>query len=198
MVLVNRDKIMRIKDLKLMLHCAPAKDIRNYLNGVNISATEVVASDGHRLARVKIETEWQDDFPEYLIIPVLAAKAFLAKVAKMPVDADIEVKAGMYPNQYRLECCGEIEFFTPIEGRYPSFSKVIDEIKTYDSENEPLFQFNWSYIADAHKALAQWVESKDACFRLNTVDKFGFFRSEEATLIIMQKRVQNEKANCNN
>ena len=184
---------MRIKDLKLMLHCTPTKEVRYYLNGVKVSATEVVGSDGHRLARVETATQWQDDFPEYFIIPVPAVKALLTKVNKMLVNAAIDIKAGLYPGQYMLECCSEAEFFTPIDGKHPSFSKLTDEIKSHDSENEPFHQFNWSYLADAHKALQVWVDSKTACFKLNTVNQFGFFVSDEATLIIMPKRVQKMK-----
>jgi hypothetical protein len=191
---------MRIKDLKLAVSICPDKDNRNYLTGVYVTRTEVVSSDGHRLVKL-VEHYPLDEFlmneamqtPSF-IVPKAALMALFAKVGKGFEECPVEIGKGFYDGQYTLLCNGQTEFFHPIEARYADFNKV-ESLLDGNIGEEPLIQFEWSYIADAYKALSKWEGIKSTevlpCHFHTTgrLSGCGWFKHRNATYIIMSRRL---------
>ena len=120
---------MKIKDLMLAVSATPKKaDIRFYLNGILITRTHIVASDGHRLVRIMREdNNAMPDNLEKLIIPLEAVKNFLKKFSKKEQECSFDVvRIG---ESYALQHGNAIEVFEPIEHSYPDFKKVFDNIE---------------------------------------------------------------------
>jgi len=194
---------MKIRDLKLALTASAIKDVRYYLNGVNVTSEYLVASDGHRLVKVTFDTpitlpyHLPSEEVTNIMIPREAVKTFLSKCARIPPGLPVEIKAGLYPNQYILECAGVCEFFTPIDcARYPSFDKLLDLIAKGPALKPTYFmQFEWSYIYDAYNGLSVWAGIKKGSqlnAELYIIEDglgFGYFLVDNATYIIMSKRV---------
>ena len=177
---------MKIKDLRLALTANAKNDVRDYLNGVKITTNDLVASDGHRLVRVVFDNSIiLPDGRLQLIIPYAAIKQFLGKLAKVPHHLPVEIKLGLYPEQYVLECGGVIEFFTPIDAKYPSFDKFFEIIAKDDGEGHSMLQFNWRYIYEAHEGLSKWADSVSASLHTTKEGQFGWFALDNVVYIIM-------------
>jgi hypothetical protein len=201
---------MRLKDLRLALTASATHDVRHYLNGVNVVSNYLVASDGHRLVKVTFDTpitlpgacseRSRGEDVTNIMIPREAIKAFLAKCVKVPAvppNLPVEIKAGLYPNQYILECAGICEFFTPIDcARYPSFDKLLTLISV-GPVIKPTYvmQFEWSYISDIYNGLSVWAGIKkpaSLAVEFKIIEDglgFGYFSYENALAIIMSKRM---------
>jgi len=186
---------MKIKDLKLMMTASGVKDIRYYLNGINVTSRYVVASDGHRLVKVAFDEPYALPDRDNIMAPRESIKAFLAKCTTVPPNMPVEIKSGLYPNQYTLECAGVIEFFTPIDcQRYPSFGTLLEQIaKGPVIKPTYVMQFEWRYLHEAYAGLEAWNKTSKAsslATELHIIEEglgFGYFEVANVVYIVMSK-----------
>jgi len=181
---------MNIKHLKLAAHfAAQGKDIRYYLNGVLVEPGRLIASDGHRLCEVKLETGVQ----EKVIVPIDDVRVFLKRFTKKEAHLPFEViKNG---DEWRLQCGPIIQVFEPIDGRFPDVDRLIDRnVALLPLEN----QFNWSYLANAEAALTEFHGKKPGEFIAVVYTPLGeknrqqgviWNNSEGYHIIIMPRRI---------
>jgi DNA polymerase III sliding clamp (beta) subunit (PCNA family) len=180
---------MKIKDLRLALSAAPKKpDIRYYLNGLNITKTHVSGSNGHVLCHINT---YNNDIPEdNIIVPIETIKALLKKVGTK--HGLIDVGIFLINGRYEIAISDtELEVFTPIDHKYPSFNKIIDPIKLNDHDknlNAIQHQFNWSYVALANDALCKYFGNTTPK-RLYSCELAGYMMpSDEVIYVIMPCR----------
>ena len=182
---------MKLKDLRRALTATPKKpDIRYYLNGVKITKDTVSASNGHVLCHINTHN---NEIPEdNIIIPVETIKALLKKVGTK--HDNLEVGVFLINEQYQLQCMNEVEVFTPIDGKYPSFDKILTPVKanTHDENlNKILHQFDWSYVALANAALCTYFGNTTPK-RLYSCAECGYFMpslDNDIIYIIMPCRI---------
>ena len=120
-----------IKNLKAISRFCADGDIRYYLNGVKVesapSETRLIATDGHILGcqRQTIgadENEERGDF----IIPLDTVKTILRWKAPSKVYQDIPVIfTTESPTQIRAQWHDNIVVFSPVEGKFPDYHRVI-------------------------------------------------------------------------
>jgi DNA polymerase-3 subunit beta len=120
-----------IKNLKAISRFCADGDIRYYLNGVKVesapSETRLIATDGHILGcqRQTIgadENEEKGDF----IIPFDTVKTILRWKAPSKVYNDIPVVfTTESPTQIRAQWGDNIVVFSPVEGKFPDYHRVI-------------------------------------------------------------------------
>ncbi len=175
---------MKIKDLRLSLSAAPKKnDIRDYLNGLNITKTHVTGSKGHVLCHINT---YQNDIPEghdNIIVPTDTIKALLRKIWSK--HENTEVAIFLVNEQYQLQCMNQLEVFEPIDHKYPDFKKHLDSVKANDHNASLNHQFDWGYVADANKAICKHTDITTPN-RLYCTDQVGYFMpSDEVIYIIM-------------
>ena len=176
---------MKIQDLRLALTATPKKtDIRYYLNGVKVTENTVTASNGHILCHINT---YQNEIPEqldnndipipdnFLIIPVETIKALLKKIGTKHENKEV----GIFLNngRYELQCLNEVEVFTPIDGKYPTFDKILTPVKANNHDenlNKILHQFDWSYVALANDAICKYF-GNNTPKRLYSCNECGYF-----------------------
>ena len=180
---------MKLQDLRLALSATPKKpDIRYYLNGLNITRSHVSGSNGHVLCHINTYT---NEIPEdNIIVPVETIKALLKKLGTK--HDHFEVCIFLINNQYQLQCMNQVEVFTPIDGKYPDFKKIIEPIKLNDHDknlNAICHQFDWSYVALANAALCIYFGNTTPK-RLYSFELAGYMMpSEDIIYIIMPCRL---------
>ena len=183
---------MKITDLVLAISATPKKaDVRYYLNGILITNTCIVASDGHRLVRIKREDDnTMPDGLEKIIIPLEDIKNFIKKFNKKEQERYFEVvKLG---NSYALQHGNAIEVFEPIDHGYPDFSKVFDKIEAErlerNSDNSDN-HYDYEYLGAAQKAINVYLRS-DTPKRFFRRDTLGYFEPvEDIIYIVMPCRI---------
>ena len=111
------------------LECAAKKDIRYYLQGINIQITKpftgmVYGTDGHMLFAGQLPYDGAVDVPLNLIIPSDAVKR---------LDKKAEFTELEYDGQNYL--LGGARF-VPVDGRYPDIGRVIPQID-HNTEQAP-------------------------------------------------------------
>jgi len=135
------------------IQCQADRDVRNYLNGVHISANRVQATNGHYAynAFVKDYTlpEWVDFDNKYPVSLIIAMKQKIRKPTKTKGECfaviesnnnDVIVTVINWIGE-KIGCyLGEI-----IEGRFPNFHRIYSELKT-EKENISV-GFNAEYLA---------------------------------------------------
>ena len=175
---------MKIKDLVLAISATPKKaDIRFYLNGILITTTHIVASDGHRLVRIKREDDSaMPDGLEKLIVPIEAAKSFIKRFNKKEHSCSFEVvKLG---GSYALQHGNAIEVFEPIEHRYPDFQKLFDKIEAERLEPNSDMDFDHELLGAAQKAINAYLGS-DTPKKFHRRDSLGYFEPLEGIIYIV-------------
>jgi DNA polymerase-3 subunit beta len=171
--------------LRAALSHAAVKDIRYYLNGVLLEFTasgdiHIVATDGHRMfcglipAAIARWTDTPQKGPFSIIVPSDTVKTAVKG------KGDITLSA-MPDGRYSL---GD-PIFTPIDGKFPDWRRVIPTKRI----QQDALQFNWSYIADAEKAIQTWHDSKPNT-ELRTYDGSGVMHGPDCTAfcVIMPRR----------
>lgn len=103
---------------------AAKKDLRDYLIGVQILATEtdtrLVSTDGSILSVQRLITgNVLDTGPVELIIPIETCEKIKSRKDERPIE--LTIKDG----QWYLDDVGTMHFFTPIDGKFPDFKRVI-------------------------------------------------------------------------
>ena len=175
---------MKLKDLSLALSATPKKpDIRYYLNGLNITKTHVSGSNGHVLCHINT---YANDIPEdNIIVPVETIKALLKKAGAK--HDHLECNIALINDQYQLQCMNQVEVFKPIDGKYPSFDKILTPVKANNHDenlNKILHQFDWSYVALANDAICKYYGNSTPK-RLYSCNECGYFMPSEDTIYII-------------
>ena len=98
--------------LQAVKHAMAKQDVRYYLNGFCISEGEIVAADGHRLARHR--NAYTGDLPHQVIVPADAVK-FLPK--KGMIECRITERFAIFPGMAAKL----------IDGKFPDYNRVIPE-----------------------------------------------------------------------
>jgi DNA polymerase-3 subunit beta len=122
---------MLIKNLKAVSRFCADGDIRYYLNGVKVesapSETRLIATDGHILGcqRQTIGADENQEKGDF-IIPLDTVKTILRWKAPSKVYQDIPVIfTTESPTQIRAQWGDNIVVFSPVEGRFPDYHRVI-------------------------------------------------------------------------
>ena len=174
---------------------APKNDVRYYLNGVYVSVSNVVATDGSRLFCYDLadsfkehgENEFADESDEFepFIIPkesiVQINKSLTAKERK---DAVIFIAKA--DDHYILKSENSMVCFQPIDGRYPDFKRVIP--KEYKATVHG--SYNWSFMFDFQK-ISKLLGDKFGIARLLPNDNNSalvIIPDANATCVIMPMR----------
>jgi len=185
---------MNIRELRLAAAFAAKGDVRYYLNGVKVTPSTVTASTGHMLAHIKCEEVV--DLPEPLesiIIPIESVNFFLNKVKKVGgVYSALIMRDSNVPGNYIIfqESSLMYESFTPIEAKYPDFSKVFIGIDSGVHVIKKI-DFNFSYLYQIQKAINVFKGNKSTQLlglELLNTETAGYIRCENATIIIMPMR----------
>ena len=133
------------------LECSAKKDIRYYLQGINIQITKpftgmVYGTDGHMLFAGQLPYDGAVDVPLNLIIPTDAVKR---------LDQKAEFTELEYNGQnYMLGGAR----FVPVDGRYPDIGRVIPQID-HNTEQSP-GTYNPDLLVRARAALSLYLGVK--------------------------------------
>lgn len=115
--------------IRAALEFAATQDIRYYLNGIKIEATKThttyVATDGHRMIAVRHEAENEQEAE--MIIPVAVAK--IASKGVIKTIGGEKVSLTIDKLQYDISTPDGRLIFTPIEGNFPDWRKVVTDFK---------------------------------------------------------------------
>jgi hypothetical protein len=186
---------MKIQDLRLALTAVPKKtDIRYYLNGVKITKDTVSASNGNILCHINT---YQNELPDqldnngiqipnsYLIVPVETIKAIIKKLGTKHENKEVSIF--LNNGRYELQCLNEVEVFTPIDGKYPSFDKILTPVKANNHDenlNKILHQFDWSYVALANDAICKYYGNSTPK-RLYSCNECGYFMPDNDIIYVI-------------
>ena len=186
---------MKLQDLRLVLTAAPKKtDIRYYLNGIKITKDTVSASNGNILCHINT---YQNELPvqldnndipipdRYLIVPVETIKALLKKMGSKHENKEVSIF--LNNGRYELQCLNEVEVFTPIDGKYPSFDKILSPVKANNHDenlNKILHQFDWSYVALANDAICKYYGNTTPK-RLYSCAECGYFMPDNDIIYVI-------------
>lgn len=167
---------MKLKDLRLAITATPKKtDIRYYLNGINITPTHVSGSNGHVLCHITTYANVIPDNHNNIIIPIETIKALLKKLGTKHENKEVAIF--LNNGRYELQCLNEVEVFTPIDGKYPTFDKILTPVKANNHDenlNKILHQFDWSYVALANDAICKYYGNSTPK-RLYSCAECGYF-----------------------
>lgn len=169
------------------LECAAKKDLRYYLQGINIQITKdavgmVYGTDGHILFAGQLPYDGAVDVPLNLIIPTDAVKR---------LDKKAEFTELEYDGQNYL--LGGARF-VPVDGRYPDIDRVIPSIDS-STEQTP-GTYNPDLLVRGRAALSLYLGVKPK-------DTFNFIQrgsdsavmhagTNECLVVIMPMRATNE------
>jgi hypothetical protein len=136
------------------LECAAKKDIRYYLQGINIQITKpftgmVYGTDGHILFAGQLPYDGAVDVPLNLIIPTDAVKR---------LDKKAEFTELEYDGQNYL--LGGARF-VPVDGRYPDIGRVIPSIDSSTEQSPGTFDPDLLVRGRAALSLYLGVKPKD-------------------------------------
>jgi hypothetical protein len=174
---------MKIKDLGLAVSATPKKaDVRYYLNGILVTNTHIVASDGHRLVRIMRDANVLPENLEKLIIPIEAVKNFLKKFTKKEQELSFEVvKIG---DSYALQQGNAIEVFESIGSKYPDFQKAFDKIEAERLEHNADAHYDYEYLGAAQKAINIYLNSTTPK-EFHRRDTLGYFEPQEGIIYMV-------------
>ena len=119
--------------LKAALFCASNEESRYYLRGVHLATSgHMVTTDGHRLFCAKLA----EAVPTDVIIPLDTVKAALKLAGKRAETIELNGNT-----------LGGV-VFTPVDGTFPDWRRVIPSATGYDNGTPGLPHFNPDYVYD--------------------------------------------------
>jgi DNA polymerase-3 subunit beta len=149
---------IQIKTIKALLHFAAKKDIRYYLQGVQIeqceTGTYAVATNGHFLAVARIDTQAQAPASVIIGSDHLSAAIKGNKLDFITLDVDgpkVTIKTGA--SEVTVQA---------VDGRYPDWRRVIRAPQTGEQA-----YFNADYLALVQKAAGEYHGNKSALYHVN-------------------------------
>lgn len=115
--------------LSLVQYAMAQQDIRYYLNGLLLVATQnelrLIATDGHRLAYVSEEIDNQHERVE-----VILPRKTVLELSRQLADNDEVLEISLTGTQARFNF-GEVEFVSKlIDGKFPDYERVIPQNQT--------------------------------------------------------------------
>jgi hypothetical protein len=136
------------------LECAAKKDIRYYLQGINIQITKpftgmVYGTDGHILFAGQLPYDGAVDVPLNLIIPTDAVKRLDKKAEFTELEFDGQ--------NYLLGGAR----FVPVDGRYPDIGRVIPSIDSSTEQSPGTYNPDLLVRGRAALSLYLGVKPKD-------------------------------------
>ncbi|MEJ2509516.1 MAG: DNA polymerase III subunit beta [Gammaproteobacteria bacterium] len=117
------------RDLKMLIEqtqfAMAHQDVRYYLNGLMLElgnkVLRAVATDGHRLALCRVDTQLSMEESRQLIVP----RKGVLELARLLEDSDDEVEVQVGANHIKLNL-PEVTFTSKlIEGRFPDYERVV-------------------------------------------------------------------------
>jgi len=113
------------EDWACVSHAIRTEETRYYLNGIHLCAPEgrivVVATDGHRLARIKTDIEVAEMPP--IIVPTATVKEIIRRAAALGKEEQVAFQAG--PNRLRIRSGDTSLTSKLIDGTFPDYERVI-------------------------------------------------------------------------
>ena len=169
--------------------CAAKKDIRYYIVGVHVKVAHtgfasVIGTNGHIMfaGRASIENlEGQQNAAWSMTIPLDTCK----KISK---KADNVILESLPDGNYMIDGIR----FTPLDGRYPDYSRVITRHDQVTGDNTPS-NFNWEYLVQGNDALNTYYGGKNKVYALvQRGNDAGLMHNGEntAVVVIMPMRVK--------
>ena len=139
--------------IERLLFATSSDDLRPVLTGILFEFTaeclNLVATDGHRLVRLRDFTQSGQEKLGSLVIPGRA----LSLVVRALQDSEEEIKLGLATSHLVFQA-GDVRIFTRlIEGRYPAYEGVIP------TQNENLLQCKRGLLSRAIKQVAHCANS---------------------------------------
>lgn len=142
--------------------CAAKKDIRYYLQGVYINVAHrdyatVCGTDGRVLfaGRATIENLVGDLLPFSMIVPLDVAK-------KIDKKAQAVILESLPDGTYLLDGTR----FTPLDGRFPDYSRVIPGCEFFTPETAKPGQFDYALIVRGNDSLNAYYGGKTKVYPL--------------------------------
>jgi hypothetical protein len=169
------------------LECSAKKDIRYYLQSINIQITKpftgmVYGTDGHILFAGQLPYDGAVDVPLNLIIPTDAVKRLDKKAEFTELEFDGQ--------NYLLGGAR----FVPVDGRYPDIGRVIPDIQ-YNIEQSP-GTYNPDLLVRGRAALSLYlgVKPKDAFALIQRGSDSAVMHAgtNECLVVVMPMRATNE------
>ena len=133
--------------LKGLTAVAPKNDVRYYLNGIYITPTRFIATDGHMM--VVVEQETAD-----VVEPVIVCRTDLSNKLKM-FNKKSELTLNFVDGEPYLN---EMKLNT-VDGRYPDVSRVINRYESETKTAEPI-GFDLVLMAQMCKAIDTIADNK--------------------------------------
>lgn len=160
--------------LQFALASAGKKDVRYYLNSVLIdqtdTATEIIATDGHRLSHATLIERLGLPVGRY-ILPredIEAMVKMLPKTGACTISLADGLVVCDFGQQYRI---------TPMDATYPDCQRILPDYST----GEPIhngYGVNPEYLAQAGKALSSMRASKLPSVRMRIATDINAMRLE--------------------
>lgn len=150
---------MKVNDLLLASRFAAKDSFKEYLNGVYCHDGYLIASDGHRLVRISVNTDFEGIIPIDVVDSFLRQnkKNLLAQVTIKHIREQnniYEISAENINSPILMNHC----VFKSIECKYPEFTKVIDD-KVLETDPQRI-QYRFQYLADAQKYRTDWIKAQ--------------------------------------
>lgn len=168
--------------------CAAKKDIRYYLQGVHVNVAHrdyatVVGTNGHILfaGRAGVDNLEGALSPFSLTIPLDVAKKIDKKAAAVVLET-------LPDNSYMLDGMR----FTPIDGRYPDYSRVIPRADQPQTEDTPS-QYDYELLSRGNDALNAYYGGKSKVYPIvQRGNDSGVMHNGEnvAVVVVMPMRVK--------
>ncbi len=144
------------------------EETRRYLNGIFLHATQVgevpvmrvVATDGHRMARVEIPLPDGAGNMPGVIVPRKAVGEF----RKLLDDTDGEVTVSLSDNMLTCDCGASVLTTKLIEGTFPEYNRVIP------AGNDRVMLINSKALADAVDRVSTVASERNRSVKLELTD----------------------------
>lgn len=156
-------------ELEAIALAASTEETRYYLNGVYITGGAMVATDGHRLAGLRLDKTGDKD--GFILGSADIKKALqLAKLTKKEAGKHVEELVAIVIEGNTIKIMlGEIEKaafgFKPIDGRFPDYRRVIP---ANCDDGVAACSFNADYMVDFSKMAKLLSGTKTSHIRLRS------------------------------
>jgi DNA polymerase III sliding clamp (beta) subunit (PCNA family) len=186
-----------ITALKFVSHASGVLNVRHYLNGVlfrfGSCFLELVATDGHRIAQVSLDSNagGGSPFGDYIVKRGSVDGLLKAcKVKKSDADTD---QIGFTDHGGALSAFwgGSFYEFERIESRFPDFERIVPRGKPKDGQDGfHTIGINAAYLAQAAKALGLLTNQKHKVIEMN------FYQARSAIVMraVVDKRFSSVRA----
>jgi hypothetical protein len=169
------------------LECSAKKDLRYYLQGINIQITKpftgmVYGTDGHILFAGQLPYDGAVDVPLNLIIPTDAVKRLDKKAEFTELEFDGQ--------NYLLGGAR----FVPLDGRYPDIGRVIPSIDSSTEQSPSTYNPDLLVRGRAALSLYLGVKPKDAFGLIQRGSDSAVMHAgtNECLVVVMPMRATNE------